>query len=110
MSILLTSTSRRGRNWSFRLALAIGLQRELIVDAGCQVAEMRRWNIFLHHRLELEHVERLPGIGNQVLKIARGPLDRIGSTQSLGESALREQGTRREELKEAAAAEAVDMT
>jgi len=33
MSTLETSLRRRGRSWNFRKALAIGTQRDLVVDA-----------------------------------------------------------------------------
>ena len=40
-------------------ALAIGAQRDLVVDAGRHVAEMRRRNVVAADRLEIEHVDRL---------------------------------------------------
>ena len=77
VSILLTSTSRRGRSSNFRKPSRLARKREFVIDAGGHVAEMRRGNVLLHDRLEVEDVERLGGIGNQFVEIARRPVHRI---------------------------------
>ena len=86
-------------------ALAVGAQRHLVVDAGRHVAEMRRRDVLLHHRLEVEHVERLPGVGDQLVEIARRPVHRIGQPQLLPPGrCARQQRACRQELQQAAAA------
>ena len=64
----------------FQKALAVGAQRDVVVDAGGHIAEMRRRHVLVHHRFEIEHVERLLGTRNQVVVVARRPDERIGRT------------------------------
>ena len=61
----------------FLEAFAVGAQGHFVVSAGCHVAEMRRRHVFLHDRLEVENIERLLGIGDQLVEIARRPFRRV---------------------------------
>jgi hypothetical protein len=69
MSIRLTSTKRRVRNCTGK-PFAIGFERLFAVDATRHVPPMRGRKDFLGHGLEVEHVERVSGSGERVL---RGP-------------------------------------
>ena len=62
----------------FQKALAVGAQRDVVVDARGHVAEMGRRHVLVHHRLEVEHVERFLGAGNELVVIARRPDIGIG--------------------------------
>jgi hypothetical protein len=63
-------------------ALAIGAQRHLVICPGGNVAEMRRRQVLVRGRLEIEHIERLLRVGNQRIQIARPPKrsDRLAAT------------------------------
>ena len=54
-------------------SLAIGAQRNFIVDAGDHVSKVCRWYVLFCDRLEVEYVEGLLRIGNQIIQIARCP-------------------------------------
>ncbi len=69
---------------------------------------MRRRNILPHDRLEVENVERLRGVSNQLVEIARRPVDRIRWPQPFRQRAAREQRARRQKLQQAAAADEVN--
>ena len=43
----------------FQEPLAVGAQRDLVVDAGRHVAEMRRRHVLMCHWLEVENVDRV---------------------------------------------------
>jgi hypothetical protein len=101
---LLTSTSRRGPQLEFAETFAIGAQGHFVVDARGHVAEMCRRNILPHDRLEVENVKRLRRLGNQLVKIARRPVDRVRWPQPFRQRVARQQWTRRQELQQAAAA------
>jgi len=73
----------------FEKSIAIGAQRHLIVDAGCQIAEMRRRHILPCNRFEVEHVEGILWIGNQIIQFARRPDHWIGQSRRR-ENALRQ--------------------
>ena len=72
----------------FQETRAVGAQRDVVVDAGGHIAEMRRRYVLVHHRLEIEHVERFLGARNQMVVVARRPDERIGG--SLGKRFLSE--------------------
>jgi hypothetical protein len=93
----------------FPEALAVGAQSRFIVDAGGHVTEMRRRNVVLHDRLEVEDVQRLLGIADQLVEIARSPVGRIRWTQALRQGGLREQRACSQELQQTAAARRVKM-
>ncbi len=78
MSTLLTSTRRRGRSWNFRKPFAIGAQRDLVVDARGHVAEMRGRHVLAADRLEIEHVDRVLGRLDELVRAHRRPHQRIG--------------------------------
>src|SRR5580704_9415274 len=94
----------------FQKAVAVGAQRDVVVDAGGHVAEMRRRHVLVHHRLEIEHVERFLGTSNQVIVVARRPHERIGRPlrtrlrRERGKVGAGEQRACGEKLNEAAAA------
>ncbi len=94
----------------FQKALAVGAQRDVVVDAGGHVAEMRRRHVLVHHRLEIEYVERFLGAGDQMVVVARRPDERIGRQLRIRLSRQRrktgagEQRACGEKLNEAAAA------
>src|SRR5207248_2280764 len=58
-------------------ALAIGAQRDLVVDAGRHVAKVRGRNIRAGDRLEIEDIDRLLGALDEVIGIERSPDDRV---------------------------------
>ena len=62
----------------FQKALAVGPQRHVVVDAGRHVAEMGRRHVLVHHRLEIEDIERLFRARYQMIVVARRPDKRIG--------------------------------
>jgi hypothetical protein len=62
----------------FAEALPIGAQRDFVVGAGRHVAEMRRRHVLLHHRLEIEDVDRLARVLDQFVEVARCPFHRVG--------------------------------
>ena len=59
-------------------ALAVGAQRDLAVDAGRHVAEMRRRHVLVHDRLEVEDVDGLARRGDQLVERACAPHRGIG--------------------------------
>src|SRR6202158_6101374 len=89
--------------------LAVGTQGYFVIDACGHVTEMRRRNVLLHHRLEVENVKRLRGIGNQFVEVARGPVCRIRWMQCFRHGAACEQRARSQELQQPAAANDVNM-
>src|SRR5205085_529163 len=72
------------------------------------VAEMRRRNVLARHRLEIEHVDRVLGRGDQVFGAHRRPADWVFRRER-GESRPGEQRTARHELQKAAAAFSFDI-
>ena len=62
----------------FQKSFAVGAQGHVIVDARRHVAEMGRRHVLVHHRLEIEHVERLLRARDQMIVVARRPDERIG--------------------------------
>ena len=68
-----TSTRRRGRSWNFWKPSRLARSGHLVVDAGRHVAEMRRRHVLVHHRLEVEDVERLARRVDQLVERARRP-------------------------------------
>ena len=52
-----------------RKSRGIGLQRRVAVDAGREIAEMRRRQFRAREPLEIEHVERLVGRGDEFVRI-----------------------------------------
>jgi hypothetical protein len=93
----------------FAEAVAIGAQGHFVIGAGGHVAEMRRRNVLLRDRLEVENVQRLRGVGNQFIEVAWSPVRRIGWPQPLCQGASRQQRARRQKLQQAAAADEVNM-
>ncbi len=93
----------------FPEALAVGTQGHFVIDARGHVSEMRRRNILLHDRLEVENVKRLRRVGNQLVEIARRPVSRIRWPQPFRQRVAREQRARRQELQQAATADEVNM-
>src|SRR5262249_20228161 len=59
-------------------ALAIGTQRDLVVDARGHVAEMRGRDVLAADRLEIEDVDRLLGRFDKVVRAHGRPHQRIG--------------------------------
>ena len=98
-------------------ALAIGTQRDLVVDARGHVAEMRRGHGLARHRLEIEHVDRLGRRFDEVLGSQRRPEDRIGKPRrrrravggERAEAGIGQQRTAGQELQEPAAAFTPDV-
>ena len=96
----------------FQKALAIGAQRDFIIDAGRHVAEMRRRHVLAAHRLKVEHVDRLIGALDRILGIERGPVAGIRKpshgcrdlARDRSPSAGRQQRAAGQELQEAASA------
>src|SRR5262245_29669834 len=62
----------------FQEAFAISAQRDLVVDAGGHVAEMRGRNVIAADRLEIEDVDRLLGRLDEVVGAHGRPHQRIG--------------------------------
>jgi hypothetical protein len=91
----------------FAEAFAVGAQGRFVIDAGGHVAEMRRRNVLLHDRLEVENVKRLRGVGYQFVEVARGPVRRVRWPEPFRPGAPREQRACRQELQQAAAADDV---
>jgi len=48
--------------------LAVGAQRELIVNPGCHITKMGGRNVLSGGQLEIKHVNRLRGILDQILR------------------------------------------
>jgi hypothetical protein len=109
MSILTDIDEAPRPQRQFPETLAVGAQGDFVVDAGGHVTEMRRRNVLLHDRFEVEDVQRLGGIGDQLVGIARRPLCRVGRTDPFRHGAAREQRARGQELQETAAAGALNM-
>jgi hypothetical protein len=93
----------------FPEAFAIGAQGYFVIDPRGHVAEMRRRNVLLHDRFEVENVQGLGGVGNQFVRVAWSPVRRIRWPQPLRQRAAREQRARGQELQHTAAAGEVDM-
>ena len=70
----------------FQETLAVGTQRDVVIDAGSHVAEMGRWHVLVHHRFEIEHVERFLRACDQVRIVTRRP--HIGIGREFGKLAL----------------------
>src|SRR5215831_17519778 len=62
----------------FQEALAIGAQRDLVVDAGGHVAEMRGWNVLAADQFEIEDVDRVLGRLDEIVRAHGRPHQRIG--------------------------------
>jgi hypothetical protein len=61
----------------FQEPLAVGAQRDLVVQSGSHVAEMRGRHVLAGHRLEVEYVDRAFGVIDQIAA-RRRPDHRIG--------------------------------
>ena len=87
-------------------AVAVGAQRHLVVDAGRHVAEMGRRHVLVHHRFEVEDVERFARRWRSACRAcaAPRPSDRAGAAPAPGDRS-RQQRTGRKEFQETAAAE-----
>ena len=86
-------------------ALSVGAQRHFVVDARGHVAEVRRRHVLPRDGLEVEHIDRILGTRDEVLRIERRPDDGVGkSRRSLrcpGRKAWnREQGATGEKFQE----------
>jgi hypothetical protein len=89
----------------FQETLAVGAQRDLVVDAGGHVAEVRRRHVLRHYRLEIEDVDGFLRVRDQLVEGARRPDHRIGQQarplgREGGEVGVREQRARGQELQE----------
>ena len=62
----------------FQKAFPVSAQRDVVVDTGGHIAEMGRRHVLVHHRLEIEDVERLLRARDQMVVVARRPDERIG--------------------------------
>ena len=92
----------------FQEPLAVRAQRDLVIDAGGHVAEMRRRHVFVCHRLEVEHVDCVLRAFNK-FAARRRPNHRIGQLGRRFHAvsrycARREQRTSGQVLKKTAAA------
>jgi hypothetical protein len=66
----------------FQEALAIGAQRDLVVDARRHVAEMRGRHAHAHDRLEIEHIDRVLRRLDEFFRTQRRPHDGVGKLVS----------------------------
>jgi hypothetical protein len=62
----------------FEKILAVGAQRNLVVEAGGHVAEMRGRGVLAAHRFEVEHIDRVLWTIDQCAAARRRPYHRIG--------------------------------
>src|SRR3984893_1889100 len=99
-----------GPELEFQETFPVRPQRHLVVDTGSHVAEMRRRDVSAAHRLEIEHVDRLPGRLDQLVGAHWRPYQGIRQLRSQGRSiagpsaAGHKQGACGEELEKLAAA------
>jgi hypothetical protein len=86
-------------------ALAVGARGHFVVDAGRHVAEMCRWHLLAHHRLEIEGVDGHARRSDQLVERARAPHRGIGQALFLRQHVGRagHQRTGREILQETTA-------
>ena len=61
----------------FQEAVAVGAERNVVVDSGRQITKMSGRHVLVHHRFEIKYVERVFRARDQVLVIARRPYERI---------------------------------
>ena len=69
MSMLRTSTMRRHTQAVVREARGVGFQRRVAVNAGREIAEMRRRQFRARERSKSNTSERLVGRGDELVRV-----------------------------------------